>query len=324
MARQRDIHVVPHEEGGWATIAALAEAAKRFGLAEHGDPVERAAKGFLDQQLPQYEPVWQLFTFPFRDNGSVWIKRNLHRAHEAVVIYHYSVLRSSLRTFRLYREAHTSKIVLGEVGSDLFYDCCIWLGVTYERLGQQAGALYRYLMQPENVDRKGIRDWEDHRDSFGEWLGGDIWTDLWKARDAVSKYRNNIIHGIKFPGGRDRIPVEDQLDEFLYWSRWMELVQSGAEVWRSKTVDRLELLDEFWTDFAKVVDAFWGTTLKRVNGEMGDRRFVDHNLAELQIPQASPPAGLIRQGDIAGVSNHVPSGEAWPRLSSDTTYPPGE
>jgi hypothetical protein len=276
-------------------LAALFRESKRFPIASHGDPIEIEHAELTAAHLPGYERLWQMIAFPFREHPHVWLKRGLHPAHEAAVIYHYSIFRAALRINEVLERAVVVHHGTGAVGSDLFYDACIWIGVGYDRAAQQAGALAQWLIHPQDENRIAITGWDSKARELDEFLDSDIRERVQRANNLhVKPYRNHIVHGPPFPGSRDRIPTPYRMDDLVSWSQWTELAQRDPEAWTEATDERLTVLIDLFAEWCVLVDEFWATIHDRLRGQQDTLALPDLNLASMpdDVRASTGPATL--------------------------------
>lgn len=261
------------------TVADLAQESAGFFLRDWGDENEQQSADFLAHQLPAYEDFWRLFVFPFRVLGSIWIRRDLVPSHEAVCIHNYSLFRAAVRAFSFLEEARRRHTELGEVGSDHFYDFCIWLDIAYERAAHLSGALHVYLCVPTDTQRRSLKAWCKHASHLAPFLGTDVRQRVEAAAKEVRFYRNRIAHGPKFPGAEDRVPRKDDLDDLLYWSRWANAAEGPREEWLKRTIFRLDLITQMWGDFTAVTNQFLERVSRQVRTSL--QQLPDHDKVSL-------------------------------------------
>jgi len=299
------------------TVRHLRAASSPFVLASWGDAAEQEAGKFLSCHLPAYEPWWQLIVFPFRKQPGIWLRDDLPPPHEAVIVYNYSLFRSAQRTFDSLISSQIALSQTGEVGSDHFYDFIIWIAISYERIRQQAGALFDYLLGPNSERQREVTEWACRADELMDRLPNEFSKSFATSHRKVKKYRNTIIHGIKFPGGRDRVPKPDEVKSLVFWSDWAQLVKKGESEWRKRTVERMDLMIECWLDFEDLSNGFLRECLNLVMQEYGSRRFPDQNLSGLPDLRTDHTANLT---NIPLVDSGSAEGMGF-GMSSDTTYP---
>lgn len=269
-------------------LAAVFRESKRFSIASHGDAVEIEHSELIAAHLPAYEHIWRVIAVPFREHPRIWLKRGLHPAHEAAVIYHYSVFRAALRIHEVLERAVVVRHETGTVGSDLFYDAIVWIGVGYERVAQQAGALAQWLIHPQDENRISITGWDSKAREFDEFLDSDIRERVQRANNLhVQPYRNHIVHGPPFPGSRDRIPTPYRMDDLVSWSQWTELARGDPEAWAEATGERLAVLIELYAEWCILVDEFWATIHDRLRGRQDTLALPDQNFASMPDDAAS-------------------------------------
>lgn len=298
-----------------ATVTELARESAKFSLRDWGDEKERSHFDFIAREMPEYERFWQLFVFPFRAPRSVWIQLTLVPSHEAVCIYNYSIFRAGLRAFLLLSDARRRSSAGEEVGSDLFYDFCLWLDVAYERAGHLAGALYFYLREPSDIVKRKLNCWDDHAKKLDTFLDSDARQQLEDAAKGLRKYRNKIVHGPKFPGGLDRVPRSEHFDTLLYWSDWARTAAGPVDDWIRTTIPRLDVMGEHWKSFSRTLNEFLRRTRERTAAEITNLQ--DHNLVGL--PDIANLA-VRTDGTVYGNASQelMPSGTLFPAGAQKT------
>lgn len=262
-----------------STVPDLILEAANFALKDWGDENEQQSADFLAQQMPGYQEFWRVFVFPFRVSGSIWIQGDLIPSHEAVCIHNYSLFRAAARAFKFLEEARRRHAAFGEVGSDHFYDFCIWLDIAYERAAQLCGALHFYLCAPADTQRRSLKAWDKHAPSLNPFLGTDIRQRVQTAAREVRWYRNRIAHGPKFPGAADRVPRKDDLDDLLYWSNWKRTAEGSREEWLKRTTPRLDLITQMWREFSALNNEFLERVIAQTRVLLA--RLPDHDMVEL-------------------------------------------
>jgi len=298
-----------------STIAGVYQQSQWCSLSALGDNYERTYYGqVIHQELPAYERFWQLFVLPFRVPDDVWVNIDLAPHHEAVCIHSYSILRASIRAFDLRAEAGRNKELRDDVGSEVFDDFCIWLSIAYDRFKQLCGALYFYVARPTDELRRSLKAWDKHAQDLDPFLGSGIRGRLDAAQDDVDIYRHFIVHAGKFPGGLDRVPTPEGVrNHLLYWSEWAKLSKKGPEKWTANTLDRMDIINQFWKVYVGLANEFWETTVNRMLEVLGDGPYPDHEKVHLPA-QASSVGGPHTSGVLP-----VP---LFPQVPSGTTYPP--
>ncbi len=299
-----------------STISAVYSESTTWSLNIVGDEHEqRWYDRLIRPLLPAYEDFWRLFVFPFRAReDSVWIATNLAPHHEAICIYNYSILRSSTRVYEFREIARTNKTQQGDVGSDAFDDFVIWLTMSYDRFLHLAGALFIYWSSPSDIEKRSIKAWRQRADELDGLVGTDLFVRLDAAQNEVETYRHFIVHGLRFPGGLDRVPNADGVKNkhLLYWSEWARLAKMGASAWEANTVDRMALIDTFWEAYLRTSNHFWTTMVKWTLDQRGHLPFADHEKVFLPSRRVlTSPTGT--SAVVPGPIFTIPSG---------TTYPP--
>lgn len=255
-------------------------------LAKRGDSVEIGAVTFLRRAFQGYELFWRLFVYPYRMKKSVHLNPNLPRSHEAVCIYNYSVMRSVVRLQEYLWIAEGHKDVRGNVTSEVFDDFFIRLCIAHSQVRQMAGATYMALVKREDKPKRSIKQWEKLCPHMRIWLDKSIpdnsGADLEAARTIDHRYRNNIVHGAKWPGHLDRVPNSDNLPDLMYWSECRTQVGRGEEDWHSKSVDRLDLIQQRQTAFLKIVNSLWEQVTDAILQEMSSQPPINESLIYLK------------------------------------------
>jgi hypothetical protein len=202
-----------------------------------------------------------------------------------------------------------------EVGSDLFYDFCLWLDIAYERVGHLAGALYFYLSEPSDIVKRNLNRWDDHAEKLDEFLESDARQKLDAAGKKLRKYRNKIVHGPKFPGGLDRVPRSDYFDEHLYWSDWARMAAGPVDDWISRTISRLDLMKENWNSFSRTLNEFLQRTRETTAAKVTNLQ--DHSL--MGLPD-SANLTVRADGSVYGIASQelMPSGTLFPAGAKKT------
>ena len=296
------------------TFSELRADAARYRLAEWGDEHEQAAADLVSRDIPSYEQFWQAFVLPFRGPSGVWLRDDLAPSHEALCIHNYSAFRGITRAYELLEAARVSK-ASGEVGSDLFYDYCLWLVVVTDRIEQLAGSCYFYLFASADTTKRALKNWDKHASKLAGPLGIDLVAMLNGSSGRLKLYRNNIAHGVKFPGGRDRVPRESDLD-LLYWSDFAKLAMTDEKEWLARTVDRLDLMEQLWNDVVPPVEMFWKELLARATSQFGSGQLPDHSKAALN-------PNTVAVTSTGGITTLRPANsDMFKGPSSGSTYPP--
>ena len=260
------------------TLRELAVITEKISLMTHGDAFEQKHYALVKQSLPSYENFWRIFILPFRDRNSISIRTDLPKSHEAVCIFNYSIFRATLRVSGFLVQARELKRQSGGVGSNLFYDFLIWLAIAYERLHQLCGALNIYLFDTQKI-ASGITKWKEYSKSLPPFFDAKCIKKIRSNTWAVSHYRDNIVHGIKWPGGENRVP-KIRLKRYLYWSELKMIAETDRAKWCEITIDRLELMDKLWADFVSCIDPFILDIVQKTVAQID--RFPDHE--KITIP----------------------------------------
>lgn len=299
------------------TVRGVFEVARGFSLKNYGDEAEQTLyDSLIAPELAVYEEFWQLFVFPFRLPDSIWINTDLAPHHEAICIYNYSILRALARAFELLQRARQNKDGGKDVGSELFYDFCLWTTITYDRWRQLSGALHIYLNNSTDTGRRSLKDWDRDAAAIKDFVGPTLLKAIEQRRTNTNEYRNFIAHGPKFPGGLDRVPAPGHMKELIYWSDWAKAAKDRTK-WEAATIDRFELMRSLWAPAAESMNEFWKAVVDKTLADRGDQPYPDH--AKVHLPNAIP--NPFRFGSIAQ-PEVPPSGSAFPTIPSGTTFPP--
>jgi hypothetical protein len=294
------------------TLNDLRAASGQYPIAAWGDEQEQAAASLIQSAIPAYEPFWQTFVLPFRESSGVWLRGDLSYSHEAVCIHNYSAFRAVRRSFALLERARTAKSN-GEVGSDLFYDYCLWMVVITDRVEQLAGSFYFYLFNSADTKRRELKNWDKHADKLANAISLDLLKPFETSAKRLKFYRNNIAHGAKFPGGKDRVPRDSTL---LYWSEFAKVAMKDQKAWLAQTIDRLDLMEDLWKELIPTVDSFWFHVLDRATTLRGTQPLPDQSKAQLSHK-------TVTVSGKAGATLHPSDLSLFKPPSSGSTYPPG-
>ena len=232
-------------------------------LRNHGDEHEQKWSSFLTQRLPSYELIWKCFVLPFRaSKETVQLSLDLTRSHEALCIYNYSIMRTATRLEVIRELAKKSKDAEDDTTSDLFNDFFIWLVIGYEQMYQFLAAFYCSVILGEGGDNIEIRDWKNPN-VFGasskEWylknVSKSLAMKIKASNEQVRLYRNNIVHGPKWPGWKDQIPNPNEIDHQIYWSDWVR--ESEREDFSDRLIDRYVAMQSSFDNYFSELNEFY-------------------------------------------------------------------
>ena len=296
-----------------ATVRQLAHHMSTASIAKHGDRWERGASGFLAASFPNYERFWRTFVLPYRKSrDSVIIRTDLPRSHEAVCIYNYSVMRTCVRLHSFWREAQRRVETEGDTGSDVFEDFFIRTKTGIDQVRQFVCCTYVALVKKELRSDVKIMDWTQDRikGDAHAWLSnlGDrkLRRRLDEFEEKISRYRNQIIHGPKWPGREDRVPKPENVHGMLYWSDWA-VAMDDEQKWLNDTTDRFTVISEIRIAFLSLVNDMWGEMVDSVLAMYGSQSVINSSFVFVPLEQVSRGMAL----DLPSLADVSSSASTW-------------
>ena len=253
------------------TLHELESATRGVKLSDLGDLVEQSSYRVLVADFPQYECFWRVFVFPYRLKGSIRLNPELPRSQEAVCIYNYSVMRTVVRLHEYWRLASLKKDLHGDTTSQVFEDFYIRLAIAYEQVKQFLCSTYCAFEARQDRNDVTVKAWTQKRikEPAWEWIGSDLTDRLEKVLEDTERYRNHIVHGPKWPGFRDRVPVPAKVGDLIYWSDWAREIQKRPEEWKTRTTDRLTVIEASRDEFIDLINKLWNEVTRKLLDKHG-------------------------------------------------------
>jgi hypothetical protein len=248
---------------------------KNAKIADIGDIVEQGASVVITRDFPEYENFWRIFILPYRLKDNIRINPDLPKSHEAACIYNYSVMRTIVRLFEFKKLAELKKEINGDTTSQLFEDFFVRIATAYEQTRQFICCTHCAFEIGQGRNDVSIMDWTQKRirEPAFEWLETNSKNNLPKrlqdAEDEVDRYRNHIVHGPKWPGLGDKVPLPQYVKKMIYWSEWASAIESNRKEWEERTTDRLTVINQAWGKLLQLLNETWSSIIKALLRDHG-------------------------------------------------------
>jgi hypothetical protein len=278
---------------------------RRFTIALHGDPEERAAwPGFVERDFPQYEEFWCRFvvslTGRISDVSDIWFRSQPELDEEGRPEWHLAVAQLHYSTL-LHLARAASLRASGIRDRDSFLEAIVRLDAATDTAFEMLG---RCLL--DNGDRlpwderegKRIRErWERHE--------GDPFRSL-------HQYRNALLHGRVRPEFPLRLVIEgggatvvrlypklDQINDVLDWRK--------ADIQKAAPAD--QIVADVWDQVLSYCRRTW------------DEQLLPWARTGFAEPKPPPPAMALRIEEpdvqsLASIAEWYGSGSDWPRITA--------